>query len=490
MTPPFRRLLALSDPAAAGPAAAGEVGAKAARLAAALRAGLPVLPGWVVPVSEGRPAAQAGADAVAAAGMPAGRRAVLGRPLDPGLVAELEAAVQQLGGRVIIRSSSPLEGDARWAGAFSSVAEVGPEDVAVAVRSCSAAAFAVDPLERLAASGLPPAALELGLVIQPELRPDAGGVARVTGGVGSDPREVSVEGVAGHPGALLSGWAEGVSAQVRLRAPALDQAAPGRVAVSDGGLTAVVGRDVVVAVASLAARAWRELGDNMIEWAAADGAVWLLQSLRSAPAHEAPAGTPQPAVQASAAVQRSAAVPAGTAVPVSTAGVGPAGSGPAADSVGWADPADPRLAEEVTAAFRAPDEAAGSLAARQWMPLLAAVAQAQGQHVPGRPAAPGTAAGRLVRCQPHERPDGGAMDAILLIDRPLPALAPLLFGARGVIARAGAAGSHLAEVARSLGVPMVIGCHPEAVLGAGPPGQAWIAAVDGEAGDVALLPAS
>ena len=495
MTPPFRRLLALSDPAAARPGAAGEVGAKAARLAAALRAGLPVLPGWVVPVSEGRAAAQAGADAVAAAGMPAGRRAVLGRPLDPGLVAELAAAVQQLGGRVIVRSSSPLEGDARWAGAFSSVAEVGPEDVAVAVRSCSAAAFAVDPLERLAASGLPLAALELGLVIQPELRPDAGGVARVTGGVSSGPGEVSVEGVAGHPAALLSGWAEGASAQVRLRAPAPDQvppdqAAPGRAAVSDGGLTAVVGRDVVVAVASLAARAWRELGDNMIEWAAADGVVWLLQSLRSAPAHEAPAGTPQPAVQAGAAVQSSAAVPAATTVPVSTAGAGPAGSGLAADPAGWADPADPKLADEAAAAFQAPDGAAGSLAARQWMPLLAAVAQAQGQHVPGRPAAPGTAAGRLVRCQPHERPDGGAADAILLIDRPLPALAPLLFGARGVIARAGAAGSHLAEVARSLGVPMVIGCHPEAVLGAGPAGQAWIAAVDGEAGDVALLPAS
>ncbi len=59
-----------------------------------------------------------------------------------------------------------------------------------------------------------------------------------------------------------------------------------------------------------------------------------------------------------------------------------------------------------------------------------------------------------------------------------------------MIARAGAAGSHLAEVARSLSVPMVIGCRPDHLLGEGPPGRQWIAAVDGAAGDVALLPAS
>ena len=38
-----------------------------------------------------------------------------------------------------------------------------------AVRSCWAAAFAVDPLARLDACGLPLDALELGILIQPEL---------------------------------------------------------------------------------------------------------------------------------------------------------------------------------------------------------------------------------------------------------------------------------------------------------------------------------
>jgi phosphohistidine swiveling domain-containing protein len=96
-----------------------------------------------------------------------------------------------------------------------------------------------------------------------------------------------------------------------------------------------------------------------------------------------------------------------------------------------------------------------------------------------------------VACRPHERPPGDCGDAILLVDQPVPALAPLLFSARGVIARTGAAGSHLAEVARSLGVPMVLGCRPERVTGTPDvPDGVFLAAIDGSTGDVALLPAA
>jgi hypothetical protein len=99
------------------------------------------------------------------------------------------------------------------------------------------------------------------------------------------------------------------------------------------------------------------------------------------------------------------------------------------------------------------------------------------------------------------------------VDRPVPALAPLLFAGRGgrtgnegsgngsspagpsvraVISRGGPSGSHLAEVARALGVPMVTGCSTEAVTG--PPDQlsppetpgAWHATVDGHRGEVTL----
>jgi pyruvate,water dikinase len=395
------------------------VGDKAARLAAAAAAGLAVLPGWAVPVAEGRPALSAAAAAVRDGRPAAARRAVLGQRLDDDLAAELREAVTRLGGRVIVRSSSPLEGDPRWSGAFSSVAEVGPSDVVTAVRSCWASAFAVDPLGRLGACGLPPEALELGILLQPEIRPAAGGVARVTSAAGTTGAQVAVEGVLGHPSALLSGWAEGASGPE---------------------LAALIGTATVAAVVDLAGRVWRLVGDDVIEWAAADDTVWLLQSQRSGAMHGA------------AAAERLAA------------------AGPA-DAV--------------------PDRSARGLpAARVSMPLLAATVLANGEHVPGRPAAPGTAAGPLVACRPHERPDGDCGDAILLVDQPVPALAPLLFTARGVIARTGAAGAHLAEVARSLGVPMVLGCRPERVTGTpAVPDGAFLAAIDGSTGDVALLPA-
>jgi phosphohistidine swiveling domain-containing protein len=409
--------------------AAAIAGAKAARLARAARAGLAVLPGWVVPVAVARPALRAGADAIRAGRPAAARRAVLGYRLDDGLATELREAAARLGGRVIVRSSSPLESDPRWSGAFSSVAEVGADDVVPAVRSCWASAFAVDPLERLAACGLPPEALELGVLLQTEIRPTAGGVARVTGA------EVIVEGVLGHPGALLAGWAEGAVAHVRA-------------GNADGQLTDLLGSEQVASVAALAGRVWRTLGDDVIEWAAGDGGIWLLQSLRSAPV---------------------------------TAAQGPSAQGDIAGepATGGHESLSP------------PGTVADLLASRTWMPLLAATVLDRGERVAGRPAAPGTAAGRLVACRPHERPPGAIADAILLVDQPLPALAPLLFGARGVIARTGAAGSHLAEVARSLGVPMVIGCRPETVTGPAPdPAGGWLAAVDGSSGAVALLPAA
>jgi phosphohistidine swiveling domain-containing protein len=433
--------------------AAGLVGAKAARLALAAMAGLPVLPGQVIPVAEGRPALGAGVATVRQGRPAAARRAVLAHRLDDALAADLRQAVAGLGGRVIARSSSPLEADPRWSGAFSSVAEVGPDDVTAAVRSCWASAFAVDPLKRLEACGLPPEALELGVLLQPEIRPAVGGVAWVRRTDAAGAAEVTVEGVRGHPGALLSGWADGASAIVRLPAAPHDTAPRpsqltqrGQLARSgqlgrsgrpdqrgDGGLAALIGTATVAAVADLAHCAWRLLGDELIEWAADDGGIWLLQSQRSA---AAACETP--------AAERLAAGPGN-----------------------WAD--------------RLPT-------ARASMPLLAATVLRRGEHVPGRSGAPGTAAGRLVAVKPHERPADHCGDAILLVDQPVPALAPLLFAARGIIARTGAAGSHLAEVARSLGVPMVLGCRLEQVTG-GPhvPDEAFLAAIDGSTGDVALL---
>jgi phosphoenolpyruvate synthase/pyruvate phosphate dikinase len=375
-----------------------------------LRAGLPVLPGFVVPAAEARPFLQAAASAVRAHGIAAGRPAVLVRTIDLALSEELRGAVDALGGRVIVRSSSPLEGDGRWAGAFSSVTGVRGEDVATAVRSCWASVFAVDPLRRLAGCGLELAALDLAVLVQPEIVPEAGGVARTLAD------EVIVEGVPGHPGTLLSGWTEGVSARVRWPGGGLARD-------GDGGLPGLVGQRTVADVAELAGRVHAELGDDVIEWAACGGRVWLLQSQPS---------TPRPARSGS---------------PSTGSGSPSAGGEPAA---------------------------------------LLPVA---GTRVPGTPAVPGTAAGPLVACRPHEPAARECRGAVVLVDRPVPGLAPLLFGARGVISRAGAASSHLAEVARSLGVPMVIGCRPEAVTGPDPAAGAWFATINGGTGEVVLTPA-
>lgn len=408
---------------------------------------------------------RAGAAAVRGGRPAAGRREVLACPLDPILAGEL-LGVMRLGERVIVRSSSPLERDPRWSGAFSSLAEVGPGDVATAVRSCWASAFAVDPLQRLGACGLPLEALELGILIQPEIQPTAGGVARVVSaagipapvqrgegrGVGCPPGhvpppgptaaggvEVIVEGIAGHPGPLLSGWAEGVTEAVCL------PPAP------SSPLADLIGGGTVAAVARLAKRACAILGDDTIEWAACDGKIWLLQTTCSA------------------------------------------GDPVAGNSSGTSEPGPPSPSAHLpgTAGTRSglPDEPglAPLPGSRERMPLLAVAVQSRGQHVPAKPAAPGTAAGRLVACRPHETAPGDCRDAILLVDRPVPALAPLLFAARGVVARSGASSSHLAAVARSLGVPMVTGCRTETVTGSAAPAGGWLAAIDGTTGTAALL---
>jgi phosphohistidine swiveling domain-containing protein len=253
-----------------------------------------------------------------------------------------------------------------------------------------------------------------------------------------------VDGVAGHPGALLAGWADGACARVRI-----GPAAPKTVLAAEGTLAGLIGADLVTRVAWLAYDCARIRGDTAIEWAVCDdGTLWLLQAQAAGPA--APAGPGE-------RLPGSSSAPARPAGPAQT----------------------PRPADQQLMPL---------LGDRALMPLVGEQVQARGDRVPGRPAAPGQAAGRLVACRPHERRPAHCRDAILLVDRPVPALAPLLFAARGVIARAGAAGSHLAEVARSLAVPMVTGCHPEAVTGPAPHPGGWLAAIDGSSGEVWLLP--
>ena len=260
---------------------------------------------------------------------------------------------------MIVRSSSPLEADPRWSGAFSSVAEVGQDEVATAVRSCWASAFAVDPLARLDACGLRWEALEIGVLLQPEIRPDFGGVARVQPAAGNGPGpgamlvsgsgvEVVVEGVAGHPGALLAGWADGAAARVSLPAAPPAGRGPGE-PTAGGRLLDLAGAGLVLAVARLAGGIHRVLGDAAIEWAACGGELWLLQS--------GPGCGPDPSATAFAATACPATASLTTACPT----MAPA---PAASPVA----APPGR----------------HLAAREWMPALSASVRAHGRHLRGR----------------------------------------------------------------------------------------------------------
>ena len=73
---------------------------------------------------------------------------------------------------------------------------------------------------------------------------------------------------------------------------------------------------------------------------------------------------------------------------------------------------------------------------------------------------------------------------MLVTDRPVPQIAPLLWGCAGLVTAEGGEGAHLFEVARSLGVPAVTSLRLD-VLGASAPST--LVAVDGDRGIVAVL---
>jgi phosphohistidine swiveling domain-containing protein len=69
---------------------------------------------------------------------------------------------------------------------------------------------------------------------------------------------------------------------------------------------------------------------------------------------------------------------------------------------------------------------------------------------------------------------------VLVVPAAVPQLAPFLWEAAGLVAGSGSEGAHLFEVARSLGVPAVIGVELD-------PSADGVVAVDGDAGTVSEL---
>ena len=257
------RVVWLADPEALD---VSLVGAKAAGLARARRAGLATLDGFVVTLEASAEPLRLAAEMLAARGSGAARLAVLRDELDGELAAEISAAAAGLTEPLIARSSSALEGEGYWAGAFASLPELRRDEVPKALRSVWSAMFTLEALERFEAAGIDPASAGMGVLVQPEVAPDCGGAALV-----DDIGSVTVSAVKGSPRDLLAGWVPGVRAVV-----APDGSIGGQEALE------LIGADTLTEVAGLAREAAGRLEYNLVEWAVTGGTAVLLQVQRTA----------------------------------------------------------------------------------------------------------------------------------------------------------------------------------------------------------------
>jgi len=148
-----------------------------------------------------------GAQNLSVRGSGGARLAMLAEPIS--FADELDVAGRRLGPTLVARSSTTLEGSGEWSGAFTSYVDVTPSDLPKAVVGCWAAAFTVSALQRQRAAGVEPGSFTMPVLVQPALKPRAGGVAEA-GPDGS----VVVIGVEGPPAPLLQGWAAGYQARL------------------------------------------------------------------------------------------------------------------------------------------------------------------------------------------------------------------------------------------------------------------------------------
>ena len=524
MTGRTTQLRQLKDLSCTRPEISGEKGAGLAR---ALAAGFPVLDGFVIPPACSRSALQSAANVLEERGTGGSRMSIIGYELPSEFVDEIDRFAEELQAPLIVRSSSMLEGDGEWSGAFTSIPEVQNNEVVKAMKSVWATTFALEVLERFEAAGLEPGSAPMGVLVQSEIQPEFGGAA-IVDGLGA----VTINAVKGSPKDLMAGWVPGVRAVLEegeLRgAEAID----------------LVGRDNVMAVADLALRVRQELGNNLIEWAIVDGEPILLQVQNSAIrgpeetfvipaalAHSFAADFIRLTQQHSGPLSdelvlgwRSAANHDLVAVPYSPVGSPEDILDMAREMCGtllsqaWNEPVDAASthAASVLKRFRShrPNESIdvlrdldsvdNDLAARllgmidylestdrsslrrgigKWEPVLAGVVALQGEPHEGEPSVGGIGAGRLIWIESSKRTEHVRPRDIIVTQYPLQNFSPLLWDAAGIITIGGAPTAHLFEVARSLTVPAVINCPISNIVKSGP----RLGMLDGDAGRVAIL---
>ena len=234
------------------------VGRKAAVLGELLRAGFPVPAGYVIP-----------ADALSAGQLP------------DTIVAALAGIATAMDAPLAVRSSSAAEdlADSSYAGQYESILDViGTAELVEAVRVCVNSAFADRVAVYREANG--GSAGRMSVLIQRLVDADAAGVAFTANPVSGDRDEVIVNAVRGLGDRLVSGEASADQWSVRTGEVRLEHDA-------ERSITAAQAAEV----ADLARAVERRFGvPQDIEWAIADGQLWLLQARPITALPEPPVG--------------------------------------------------------------------------------------------------------------------------------------------------------------------------------------------------------
>ncbi len=254
-------ILTLDQPQATDPLVSG---AKAAWLARARQAGLPVLDGIVVPVEVSKRAMALAMRVMEQRGSGGARLAITGMALPDELTDALEAGAAHMPEPMVVRSSTLLEERGEWSGAFTSYLDINHGELATAVKGCWASSFTVHTLERFKAAGVTPGSASMAVMVQPLLTTNFGGTARISGD------DVLVVGVAGSPAPLVQGWEPGAHVRV----------GPSGKTSGEAGIE-LLGSELPVRVADVLRSAHETLGVTSCEWGSADGAVTLFQVMRS-----------------------------------------------------------------------------------------------------------------------------------------------------------------------------------------------------------------
>lgn len=499
------------------------VGSKASRLAVARRAGLPILPGFVVTAEASRHHLELGARQLETRGSGGARLAVIGEPVPFG--SDLISAGSALGPILVARSSTALERSGEWSGGFTSYLDLTPADLPKAVAGCWASAFSVAALERQKSAGIQPGSFLMSVLVQPALQPQSGGAAELDSN-----GAVVVHGVEGPPGPLLQGWVGGHRAH-RSRGENGDWVG------SD--LIEIVGTGSLDTLAASLRSAQETLGINRCEWAL-DGDLWILQlDVTSLPTVR-PGGTktteltdPVLVRVAQTAMRAPGKLAEQLVMPWALAGL-PAASPSIIEypdsalseakrlsveltSQVWGMPPE----EAVTAAQRCISELLGPnpsktlerlhnlrppdsktaatlmslldlvradrrpdairLGVGRWEPFVASVVLDSGESYQGTPASSGIGAGIRSNIVEPQTTDRFVERTVITSNKPSPGLASLLWDAAAIVTETGSPVAHLFESARSLVVPAVCGVSI-------PADSDQIVAVDGYSGVVATIP--